>query len=130
MSKLGVEINLIESINFLISSQKFYLLAKITKTTSSKDSVFGVISDSPGLELNSEAGDSYTHPFVALIGRVNVKFKGTIIKGEYVVASNIPGVSCRWSPEYSTKSIVGISLQDLENNNEITDLKIVIKKSL
>ena len=103
---------------------------EITKTISTQDNVFGVISDSPGLELNSEAGNSDTHPFVALIGRVNIKFKGTINKGEYVAASDIPGVGCKWTPSFPRTSIVGMSLQDLEYNEEIKDLKIVIKKSI
>lgn len=103
---------------------------EITKTKSKKDNVFGVISDSPGLELNSGAGNNDTHPFVALLGRVTVKFKGAINKGEYVVSSDIPGVGCKWSPEQPTNSIVGVSLQDLQYNEEITDLKIVIKKSV
>lgn len=103
---------------------------EITLTTKRGDNVFGVISDKPGLELNANAGNDDTHPYVALIGRVNAKIKGKIQKGDCIMPSDIPGVGCKWYPEYPQNSIIGISLEDNNNENQIYDLKIVIKKSI
>lgn len=104
---------------------------EITPTSKRGDSVFGIISESPGFELNANAGDNNTHPYVALLGRVNVKFTGNIVKGEYIMPSDIEGVGCRWFDEYPQQSIIGISLENINNNEDkITDLKIVIKKSI
>ena len=61
---------------------------------------------------------------------MNKLLKPQINKGEYVAASDIPGVGCKWTPSFPRTSIVGMSLQDLEYNEEIKDLKIVIKKSI
>jgi hypothetical protein len=48
------------------------------------NSVLGVISDSYAFLMNSEAGNSDTHPAVALIGRVPVRVVGPIDKGEKI----------------------------------------------
>jgi len=104
---------------------------EITMTDKKGDSVFGVISEKPGLELNANAGNNDTHPYVALIGRVTAKIAGDITKGDYIMPSDIQGVACKWYPEYPQNSIIGISLENLDNNvNQISDLKIVIKKSV
>jgi len=102
---------------------------EITMTESKSDSVFGIVSRNPGLELNANAGDNDTHPFVALIGKVLCKFIGEIKKGDFVMASDIPGVGCKYYSEYPQSAIIGVSLEN-KINTEIDDLKIVIKKSL
>lgn len=55
------------------------------------DEVFGVISTSPGFEMNSAAGTDATHPYVALAGRVPCKVIGKVRKGQRLISSNIPG---------------------------------------
>ena len=67
--------------------------AEITVTSESKDvSVAGVISTNPALKLNADAGNSETHPYVALKGRVPCKLIGPVSKGDLIVtADNEPG---------------------------------------
>ena len=72
--------------------------------------VFGVISEKPGLQLNSGAGDDRTHPYVALTGRVPVKVVGSVNKGSRLMASALPGVAQKWEPQYGTLAIIGRSL--------------------
>lgn len=62
--------------------------AEITKCQEDlSDAVFGVISESPALLMNSQAGDNDSHPMVALTGRVMVKLKGTGKAGDRVVSA-------------------------------------------
>ena len=47
---------------------------EITQTMQAHDSdVFGIVSTSPGFEMNSGAGTDATHPLVALAGRASAK---------------------------------------------------------
>ena len=46
--------------------------------------------------MNSEAGNSQTHPFIALQGRVPVKVTGEVKKGDILVASDIAGTATAW----------------------------------
>ena len=67
---------------------------EITKTTvRNYEIVFGVISTNPAIRMNEDAGDDSTHPFVALVGRVPVKVSGKVKKGNYLISSDMPGVS-------------------------------------
>ena len=51
------------------------------------EEVFGVISDKPAYLMNCGAGDNDTHPPVAMTGRVPVKVKGKIRKGDRLVSA-------------------------------------------
>jgi hypothetical protein len=53
--------------------------------------VFGVVSDRPGFEMNSNAGTNITHPYIALAGRVPCKVVGKVAKGDRLVSSDTPG---------------------------------------
>ena len=65
---------------------------EITTTTLDTDvSVAGVVSTDPALKLNSAAGNSQTHPYIALRGRVPCKVIGPVKKGELLVTSSTPG---------------------------------------
>ena len=65
---------------------------EITQTLQESDKdVFGIISTSPGFEMNAGAGSDATHPFVALAGRVPCKVIGKVVKGERLVSSATPG---------------------------------------
>jgi hypothetical protein len=62
--------------------------AEITKCMDEySDQVFGVISESPALLMNAQAGDNDSHPMVALKGRVKVKLNGTGKAGDRVVSA-------------------------------------------
>ena len=65
---------------------------EITQTLQELDKdVFGIVSTSPGFEMNAGAGSDATHPFVALAGRVPCKVIGKVVKGERLVSSATPG---------------------------------------
>ena len=51
------------------------------------EDIFGVISNSAAYLMNSGAGDDNTHPPVAVSGRVQVKVKGKVKKGERLVSA-------------------------------------------
>lgn len=76
------------------------------------DQVFGVVSTNPAIQMNSGAGDDTTHPFVALLGRVPVKVKGTLRKGDRLMSSSEAGVAEKWDPVHGVLCILGRSLQD------------------
>ena len=62
--------------------------AEITKCTKElDDAVFGVVSESPAILMNSQAGSNETHPMIALKGRVYVKLKGRGNAGDRVVSA-------------------------------------------
>lgn len=61
------------------------------EVTSVKDdlseNVFGVVSNTAALMMNSVVGNDKTHPPIAISGRVQVKVIGTIKKGERLVSA-------------------------------------------
>ena len=62
--------------------------AEITKCNKElDDSVFGVVSESPALLMNAQAGNNDTHPMIALKGRLLVKLKGTGKAGDRIVSA-------------------------------------------
>jgi len=66
--------------------------AEITETTSDlSDQVFGVISDQPAYAMNAGAGNSESHPYVAMTGRTPVRVTGAVTKGQRLVSSSIKG---------------------------------------
>ena len=66
--------------------------AEITETTSEmSENVFGVISTQPAVAMNSGAGNSDSHPFVAMTGRTPVRVTGAITKGQRLVSSTVKG---------------------------------------
>ena len=66
--------------------------AEITETTTDlSDNAFGVVSTKPAFMMNSQAGDSDSHPFVAMTGRTPVRTTGAVTKGQRLVTSSIKG---------------------------------------
>ena len=66
--------------------------AEVTTTTMLSDTkVVGIVSTDPALKMNSAAGNSHTHPYIALKGRVPCKVIGKIEKGDLLVTSSTPG---------------------------------------
>ena len=59
--------------------------------------IAGVVSTKPAFAMNSEAGSSETHPYIALQGRVPCKVTGTVSKGDILVASEISGAATVWT---------------------------------
>lgn len=92
-------------------------LHEITITAIELDTkVFGVISEKPGLALNSASGGSDTHPFVALSGRVPCFISGKAKKGQRLVSSKSSGAA-RVVPDEelsitSPYCVIGRALED------------------
>jgi hypothetical protein len=77
--------------------------------------IAGVVSTNPGFAMNSEAGNSETHPYIALQGRVPCKVMGTVSKGDILVASEVSGIATAWlesSVDPRMTSYVGIAIED------------------
>ena len=67
---------------------------EITETDADmSDQVFGVISSNPAYAMNAGAGNSESHPFVAMTGRTPVRVKGQVAKGQRLVTSNVKGTA-------------------------------------
>ena len=90
--------------------------AEVTASTSfAQRSVAGVVSTKPAVMMNAEAGNSQTHPFIALQGRVPVKVTGEVKKGDILVASDIAGTATAWDNENADPRMtayVGIAIAD------------------
>tara|TARA_B100000686_G_scaffold349065_1_gene441577 strand:+ start:1112 stop:2155 length:1044 start_codon:yes stop_codon:yes gene_type:complete len=68
--------------------------AEITEaTTDLSDNVFGVISTAPAYAMNAAAGNSDSHPFVAMTGRTPVRVSGAVNKGQRLVSSSVKGTA-------------------------------------
>ena len=102
--------------------------AEITTTTEAKDvSVAGVISTNPALKLNAEAGNSQTHPYVALRGRVPCNFIGPVSKGDLIVtADNEPGFAQSIGKNDAGRSVFAKSLEtDLTEGKKLIEVVIL-----
>jgi len=67
---------------------------EITEVTSDlSDQVFGVISTQPAYAMNALAGNSESHPYVAMTGRTPVRVTGTVAKGQRLVTSSVKGTA-------------------------------------
>jgi hypothetical protein len=88
--------------------------------------VLGVISTEPAYLMNSGAGDNDTHPPVVIGGRVPVKVKGKVKKGQRLVSAG-DGVSRGALPnEITTFNVIGRSLED-KDTDTISSIMAVIK---
>jgi len=100
---------------------------EITQTTEQLDhNVFGIVSASPGFEMNASAGTDATHPFVALAGRVPCKVIGKIAKGDRLISSNTPGTAIAHvddSPDY--RPIIGRALES-KDTDEAGTIEVVV----
>jgi len=103
--------------------------AEITLTTSDCDlSVFGVISDKPALQMNSQAGTDATHPYVALLGRTPCKVIGRCSKGDRLVSSSTPGVARAADGGEDPHCIIGRALAD-KQVDDVGLVEIVIGRA-
>jgi len=102
--------------------------AEITTTTSPGDvSVAGVISTNPAIKMNAEAGNSETHPYVALKGRVPCKMIGPVSKGDLIVtADNEPGYAQSIGKNDAGRSVFAKSIEtDLTEGKKVIEVSIL-----
>ncbi len=101
--------------------------AEITTTTQQLDvSIAGVISTDPAVKLNADAGNSHTHPYVALRGRVPCKVIGPIKKGELLVTSETPGYAKSvGTVDYGVAVFAKSITTDLSSGEKIVEVVIL-----
>ena len=87
--------------------------AEITMVKSdASNNVFGVISTRPAFTMNGGAGDSDTHPPVAMTGRVPVRVTGAVHKGDRLISAG-DGIARAAQPEEATAfNVIGRALAD------------------
>jgi hypothetical protein len=87
--------------------------AEITLVTEElSDRVFGVISTRPAFTMNGGAGDDVTHPPVAMTGRVPVKVRGQVRKGDRLVSAGDGIARAAFAHEITAFNTIGRALVD------------------
>jgi len=76
------------------------------------EDVFGVVSDNMAFLMNNGAGDDITHPAVAMTGRVRVKCKGQVRKGQRLVSAGEGYARAANDGEATAFNVIGRALQD------------------
>lgn len=90
------------------------------------DDVFGVVSDSAAYLMNANAGDDKTHPPVAVSGRVQVKVKGKVNKGQRLVSAGEGYARAAKKDEATAFNTIGRALADKNTDGDGTVEAIVI----
>ena len=103
--------------------------AEITKCQQElSDAVFGVVSESPALLMNAQAGNNDTHPMIALKGRVLVKLTGTGKAGDRVVSAGNGEARIANLDECTAFNTLGRLLKDKYNEQTtLTECVIGVK---
>jgi hypothetical protein len=83
----------------------------MVKSELSED-VFGVVSNTAAYLMNAGAGDDNTHPPIAVSGRVHVKVKGTVKKGDRLVSAGNGLARSAKQGEATAFNTLGRSLAD------------------
>jgi len=74
------------------------------------ETVFGVVSNTAALMMNSVAGDDKTHPPIAMSGRVLVNVTGPVKKGERLVSAGNGRARVAQPGEITSFNVVGRAL--------------------
>ena len=104
--------------------------AEITKAQNElSDNVFGVISDRAGYLMNARKGkDNITHPAVAMTGRVPVKVKGVVNKGDRLVSAGDGFARSALPGEATAFNVIGRALASkLDTNIGTVEAIVTIK---
>jgi hypothetical protein len=87
--------------------------AEVTQSTEYADTnVFGIVSTRPAYLLNAKKKNEKNALPIAVAGRIPLKVKGTIRRGDRLVASDIPGVAQAATGTESQFSVIGRSLSE------------------
>jgi len=98
---------------------------EVTLTTIHADlAVAGIISQHPAYMMNSAAGPSNTHPYVALKGRVPCKVIGPVKKGQLLVTSSEPGYAEAFVEGDNSNAVLAKSLQNFDGTKGIIEVLI------
>jgi hypothetical protein len=92
---------------------------EITKVEAElSDKVFGVISTNAAYLMNSAAGNDYTHPPIAMSGRVPVRVIGMIAKGDRLVSAGNGIARAGNKTEITAFNVIGRSLVNKLDSGE------------
>lgn len=75
------------------------------------EDVFGVISNTAGYVMNAGAGNDETHPPVAVTGRVKVRIKGKVRKGDRLVSAGLGIARAASKGEATSFNTIGRALE-------------------
>lgn len=89
------------------------------------EDVFGVISNTAGMIMNSGAGSDATHPPVAMTGRVPVKVTGIVKKNDRLVSAGEGVARAATKSELTPFNTIGRALVDKNTIGEGTVLAMV-----
>jgi hypothetical protein len=104
-------------------------IAEITEVIDElSNNVFGVISTSAAYMMNSEAGNDKTHPAVAMSGRVPVKVKGAVKKGDRLVSAGKGYARAAKENEINAFNVIGRSLETKTTDGFGEVLAVVVIK--
>lgn len=92
------------------------------------ENVFGVVSNSAGYVMNAHAGDDETHPAIAMTGRVHIKAKGKIKKGDRLVSAGNGYARAAKNNEVNSFNIIGKALEDKLTEDDGKVLAAVVAK--
>jgi hypothetical protein len=81
------------------------------------EDVFGVISNTAAYLMNAGAGTDETHPPVAMTGRVEIKVKGKVKKGDRLVSAGAGYARAARRGEANAFNTIGRSLVDKTNED-------------
>lgn len=88
--------------------------------------IAGVVSDKPAYLMNKDIDAE--HPIcVGFVGRVPVKVVGHIEKGDLLTSSEIKGYATKFSGEYQPGCIIGLALNNKEDNTDTVE--VLLKRS-
>ncbi len=93
--------------------------AEITQSQEElSDSVFGVISTRAAYLMNAGAGDDATHPPIAMTGRVPVRIRGSVRKGDRLVSAGGGLARAALPGEATAFNVIGRALEDRSGTDE------------
>jgi hypothetical protein len=92
------------------------------------DDVFGVVSDTAAYLMNAGAGSDLTHPPIAVSGRVQVKVKGKVNKGQRLVSAGKGIARAAIEGEATAFNVIGRALEYKTDDGVGTVLAMVTVK--
>ena len=93
-----------------------------TTTMLASTKVVGIVSTDPALKMNSAAGNSDTHPYIALKGRVPCKVIGEINRGDLLVTSDKAGYAKRSLGVPMIGTVIGKAIGNNESGEGIIEV--------
>lgn len=90
------------------------------------DEVFGVISTAPAHLMNAGAGTNTTHPPIAISGRVPVKVKGRVKKGQRLVSAGKGLARAAKKSEVTPFNVIGRALADKDTDG-VGTIEAIVK---